>query len=265
MIQHTLHTSPGFFIMDATNYWPFAREYSIWNTAVAALQFWMADLKLPTLGNSTEWVYTVFCSNSAQQFWNISEEVLFGHFMTTFNDAFEWELTLEDIGYESGSESLNIPTPLCRTPCLYHISAENLSFNPTTTLSTVHPHQAHAPQKHRSHSSVCCILTFSNNENPLTDSRPLHGPTEQSSPLEQQMVCHHTDDSFQEATNEGKEEVFPTTPLDDDVWLEEPVPDRHFASMNSHNCMTSALILTHTAWISYTPLQKMHHHHIMRW
>ena len=30
--------------MDATDYWPFAREYSIWNAAVAALQFWMADL-----------------------------------------------------------------------------------------------------------------------------------------------------------------------------------------------------------------------------
>ena len=34
------------------------------------------------------------------------------------------------------------------------------------------------------------------------------------------------DDSFQDATNE--EEDFPTAPLDDDVWLEEPVPDRHF-------------------------------------
>ena len=33
--------------------------------------------------------------------------------MTALNDAFEWELTLEDIGYETGSESLNVPTPLC--------------------------------------------------------------------------------------------------------------------------------------------------------
>ena len=42
------------FIMDATHYWPFAREYSIWNTAVTALQFWMADLKPPILSDAIE-------------------------------------------------------------------------------------------------------------------------------------------------------------------------------------------------------------------
>ena len=67
--------------------------------------------------------------------------------MTTLNDAFEYELALEDKGYESGSESLNIPTPLHRTSHLYHVSAsENLSFNPATPLTTVHPHQAYSPQ-----------------------------------------------------------------------------------------------------------------------
>ena len=45
------------------------------------------------------------------------------------------------------------------------------------------------------------------------------------------MVYHHTsipstDDSFQDATTE-EEEGFPTAPLDDDIWLEEPVPVRH--------------------------------------
>ena len=39
-------------------------------------------------------------------------EVLFGHFMTTLNAAFESKLILEDEGYESGSENFNIPTPL---------------------------------------------------------------------------------------------------------------------------------------------------------
>ena len=46
----------------------------------------------------------------------ISEEILFGHFVTTLNDAFEWELTLEDAGYESGSESSSIPTCLHQAP-----------------------------------------------------------------------------------------------------------------------------------------------------
>ena len=50
--------------MDATDYWLFAREYSIWNAAVAALQFWMADLDPQTLSNAMEQVYTAFfCSN----------------------------------------------------------------------------------------------------------------------------------------------------------------------------------------------------------
>ena len=41
------------------------------------------------------------------------------------------------------------------------------------------------------------------------------------------MIYHHTDDSFQDATNEEEEEDFPTAPLNDDVWLEEQVPVRH--------------------------------------
>ena len=40
--------------MDATHYWPFAREYSIWNAAVAALQLWMADLKPHILRDAIE-------------------------------------------------------------------------------------------------------------------------------------------------------------------------------------------------------------------
>ena len=99
-------TSRRFFIMDATDYWLFAQEYSIWNTAVPALQFWTNDLDPQMLSCSIERFYTAFfCSDSALHLQYIEEEILFGHFMTTLNDAFEWELTLEDIGYESGSES----------------------------------------------------------------------------------------------------------------------------------------------------------------
>ena len=76
--------------MDTTDYLPFAREYSIWNTAVASLQFWIADLNPQMLSNAIEGVYTAFfCSDSAQHLRNISEEILFSHFMTTLNNAFE--------------------------------------------------------------------------------------------------------------------------------------------------------------------------------
>ena len=37
-----------------------AREYSVWNTAVAVLQFWTADLEAHALSSSIEEVYTAF-------------------------------------------------------------------------------------------------------------------------------------------------------------------------------------------------------------
>ena len=185
--------------------------------------------------------------------------------MTTLNDTFEWKLALEDEGYESGIGSLNIPTPLCRTPYLYHVSAsENVSFNPATPLT----HWAYSPQWHSSLSSLHHHLTFSDDENSSTDSSPVHGRAEQSSPAEHQIVHHHIDGSFKDVPSEEEEEDFPTAPLDGDIWLDEPVPDKQtgtYTSMNSQNYMTCALTFAHTAWISYSPLQKMHQHHIMRW
>ena len=53
-----------------------------------------------------------------------------------------------------------------------------------------------------------------------------HSMLEQNSLHLFTTVHHLTDDSFQNFTNE--EEDFPTAPLDDDIWIKEPVPDRHF-------------------------------------
>ena len=67
--------------------------------SIAALQFWIADLDPQTLSNDIEWVYIgFFCSNFAQHLRSMSEEI-FGHFVTTLNDAFEQELALEDGRY----------------------------------------------------------------------------------------------------------------------------------------------------------------------
>ena len=46
--------------MDSADYWPMAREYSRWNAAIGALQFWTEDLNPVTLGRVTECVYTTF-------------------------------------------------------------------------------------------------------------------------------------------------------------------------------------------------------------
>ena len=60
-------TSRRIFIIDFTDYWLFAHEFSIWNAAVVALQFWTADLDPQALSNAIEKVYTAFFySDSAQ-------------------------------------------------------------------------------------------------------------------------------------------------------------------------------------------------------
>ena len=146
--------------MNATDYWPMAREYSIWNAAVAALQFWTADLKVHVLGSTIEQVYNAFFySTSTQLLHQQSDEMLFGHFMTTVNAAFESKLALEDEGYESSSENFNIPNPLRRTSKIHHVSSvENASFDPdlVTTCSTG-TRQSHCRP-------VCRCLTFSFSE-----------------------------------------------------------------------------------------------------
>ena len=136
LILH-LHT-----IMNVTDYWPMAREYSEWNTTVAVLQFWTVDLKTHVLSSAIEQVYNAFFySASTHLLHQQSDEVLFSHFMTTLNAAFESKLTLEDEGYESSSENFNIPTPLRRTSRIHHVSSnENISFDPAT------PHSMHTSQ-----------------------------------------------------------------------------------------------------------------------
>ena len=46
--------------MDTTDYWPMVTEYSIWNAAIASLQFWTADHDPVTLGSAMEEVYSAF-------------------------------------------------------------------------------------------------------------------------------------------------------------------------------------------------------------
>ena len=118
--------------MDTTDYWPMAREYSIWNTPIASLQFWTADLDPVTLGRATEEVYTTFfCSSSSHTLCQQYDETLFGHFMITLNATFDWQLLLADEGYENGSDSINLPTPLRKTPRMHHVSSiQHASFHP---------------------------------------------------------------------------------------------------------------------------------------
>ena len=80
------------------------------SSSIAILE---ADLEGHVFSSTIEQVYNAFFyTTSMHLLCQQSEEVLFGHFVTTLNAAFERKLTLEDEGYESGSENFNIPTPL---------------------------------------------------------------------------------------------------------------------------------------------------------
>ena len=99
--------------MNTAYYWPIARECSVWNATLAALQFLTADLKAHVLSSTIEQVYNAFFySTSTYLLCKPSDEILFSWFMTTLNAAFETKLSLEDEAYESGSKNLEEP-PRC--------------------------------------------------------------------------------------------------------------------------------------------------------
>ena len=108
------------------------REYSIWNAAIASLQFWTEDLDPVALGRATEHVYTTFFySPSSHILCQQSNETLFGCIVIALNAAFDQQLSLADEGYKSGSDTIDLPTPLRKTLRIHHISSkDHTSFDP---------------------------------------------------------------------------------------------------------------------------------------
>ena len=116
--------------METAEYWPMTREYGIWNAAIASLQFWAEDLDLITLGIASECVYTTFfwtpTSHTLRQ---LPEDVLFRHFVVALNAAFTQQLSLADEGYESGSNTADLPTPYKKCHAYTTFPAWNTSFD----------------------------------------------------------------------------------------------------------------------------------------
>ena len=140
--------------MDTAACWPMAQEYSIWNAAIASLQFWTEDLDPVTLHIATENVYTTFFyTSTSHTLCQQSDETLFGCFVIAFNAAFNQQLLLADEGYESGSDTIGLPTQLQKTPCIHHISSmEHASLNSVTTTPHNTPQTSPRP--------VCRCLSF---------------------------------------------------------------------------------------------------------
>ena len=146
--------------METSQYWPFTCEYSIWNTTVATLQLWTANLEPHILSNVIDCIYAAFFyGDCTQHMWSLPEKTLFSHFVTTLNDTFETELAHEDKGYESGNESFNILIPLSRAPRVYHVSTmEDLYFDPANcgqSSTTPEQQEENSPQRYRCCRSTC--------------------------------------------------------------------------------------------------------------
>ena len=178
-----------------------AQKYSIWNAAIASLQFWTEDLAPATLGKASEHVYYYFfwtpISHTLHQ---LPEETLFGCFVLALNAAFMQQLSLQDEGYNSDSNE-DVPTPLRTVPHIHHIfSLEHVSFNPvhSTPCRPAQCHPTYSPAR-----SVQRYLTFSNDSMDTPTSSNTSSP--ESSDLEEE------------------EEDFQTVPLDDEFWSTEIV------------------------------------------
>ena len=184
--------------MNITDYWPMAREYSIQNAAIASLQCWTADLDPVTLDRATEEVYSAFLYSSSHTLHQQSDEILFGHFMIALNAAFDWQPLLADKGYKSSSDTINLPTPLRKTPRIHHVSSiEHALFDPEPATPWNMPQTPPRP--------VCRWLSFSSTDD---DNTPAKSPHTHRATLASTL----------EYLDEEDEEDFQIVPLDDDHW-----------------------------------------------
>ena len=148
--------------IETAEYWLMACEYAIWNAAIASLQFWAEDLDPITLGIASECIYTTFFwMPTSHTLCQLPEDVLFGHFVIALNAAFTQQLSLADEGYKSGSDTIDLPTPLRKTPHIHHVSSmEHAFFNPAHTS----PHRTFTLMPSRCPQmptrSVCHHLSF---------------------------------------------------------------------------------------------------------
>ena len=187
--------------MDTADCWPMAQEYPIWNATIVSLQFWTEDLNPVTLGIATECVYTTyFYTSMSHTLSQQSDETLFGCFIIALNAAFTQQLSLANEGNESGSATIDLPTPLRKTPCIHHVSSmEHTSFNPVTTTPCSTPQTPPRPV-HR-------CLSLSSADNYTLDSTPVYSDS-----------------------SDEEEEDFQMVPLDDEHWTSKETRERPFCN-----------------------------------
>ena len=209
--------------METAEYWPMACKYAIWNATITSLQFWAEDLDPITLSIASECIYTTFFwTPTSHTLCQLSEDVLFGHFVIALNAAFTQQLSLADEGYKSGSDTVDLPTPLRKTPCIHHMSSmEHASFNPahTTPHSTVTITPCSSPQT-PTRPVHCHHLSFNSDSDQDPDSTPVYSDSSDDD--------QDPDSTPVYSDSPDEEEDFPTVPLDDEHWTSDIVPERTF-------------------------------------
>ena len=109
------------------------------------------------------------------------------------NAAFDRQLSLADEGYETSSDTIDLPNPLRKTPRIHHVSSmEHASFDPVPVTPQ---NTSQTPPR-----PVCRCLSFSSADSYTPDSTP---------------EC-----------SEDEEEDFQTVPLDDEHWTSEETPEK---------------------------------------
>ena len=130
--------------------------------------------------------------------------------MIALNTAFDQQLALADEGYESSSDTINLPTPPRKTLRIYHVSSiKHALFNPDPVTPW---NMLQAPPRlvHR-------WLSFSSSD----DDNTL-GVT----PSTPRTTSKNTQVNLED--DEEEEEDFQMVPLNNDHWTSEEIPDRTF-------------------------------------
>ena len=139
-----------------------------------------------TLGIASECVYTTFFwTLTSHTLHQLPEDVLFGHFVIALNAVFTQQLSLADEGYESGSNTADLPTPLQKTPCIHHMSSiEHASFGlahttPHCPATIPHPCSAWTPLRPVHHHLSFTSNSSEGDQDP--DNTPEHSDEEEVS------------------------------------------------------------------------------------
>ena len=226
--------------MDTLQYWPFAHEYSIWNAAVTALQFWTVDFKPHILSNAIDQVYAAFFYS------DYTEDMAPARRNTPVASWPPWMMLLQLSLYRR-MKDIRVGVKASMSP---HLSAE--PFNPANfgwSPTTPEQHAESSPHRYRDHSITChqLVFTSSEDESPVwpnkchsqhssTDDRSCDPREADASSSVHHSLCYPVrptptanpffTNAWDNDTTSSKDN-FPTAPFNDDVWYEDPIPDRY--------------------------------------